>query len=161
MGNIKGNKTFCAQSCACVVAILLCLALLGGCGSKRGGHAYSGGVPGGKPYTVRGKTYYPLLSARGYAAEGIASWYGPGFHGKKTSSGERFNQNAMTAAHTILPFGSEVRVTHLANGKSIVVRINDRGPFAEGRIIDLSRGAAQKLGITGKGSARVRVESLE
>ena len=137
-----------------ILVLILCFALLHGCGSKRG----SSGI---KPYTVRGKTYYPLKSAKGYVAEGIASWYGPGLHGKATSSGERFNQNAMTAAHTILPFGSQVRVTHLENGKSVVVRINDRGPFVKNRIIDLAREPALKIGIVGKGSGRVRVESLE
>lgn len=137
-----------------ILVLLLCLALLHGCGSKRGSSGFS-------PYTVRGKNYYPLKSAKGYKDEGIASWYGPGLHGKTTSSGERFNQNAMTAAHTTLPFGSKVRVTHLDSGKSVVVRINDRGPFAKDRIIDLARAAAQKIGIIGKGSGRVRVESLE
>lgn len=82
---------------------------------------------------------------------GIASWYGPGFHGRKTASGERFNQYAMTAAHKTLPLGSMVRVTNLQTDESVVVRINDRGPYAGGRIIDLSKGAAQALGINGTG----------
>lgn len=124
-----------------------------------GSDAHSG--PRGKPYTVRGKTYRPLLSADGFREVGVASWYGPGFHGKKTANGERYNMYAMTAAHKLLPLGSSVRVTHLSNGRSIVVRVNDRGPFIEDRIIDLSYTAAQRLNIIGTGTARVRVESLE
>lgn len=78
-----------------------------------------------------------------------ASWYGPGFHGRKTASGERFNQNALTAAHKSLPFGTRVKVTNRRTGRSVVVRINDRGPFVAGRVIDLSRGAARAMGMTG------------
>src|ERR671920_525041 len=82
---------------------------------------------------------------------GAASWYGPGFHGKRTASGETFNTNALTAAHKTLPFGSEVRVTNERTGKSVVVRINDRGPYAHGRVIDLSKAAAEAVGISGVG----------
>jgi len=89
---------------------------------------------------------------------GLASWYGPGFHGNLTANGERFNMNALTAAHRTLPFNSYVRVTDLATGRSVVVRINDRGPYAAHRIIDLSARAARELGITDDGTARVRVE---
>jgi len=91
---------------------------------------------------------------------GMASWYGPGFHGNRSASGEVFNQNALTAAHRTLPFGTQVRVTNLNNGQSVVVRINDRGPFSGGRIIDLSRGAASEIGMVSSGTARVRVEVL-
>lgn len=94
-------------------------------------------------------------------AEGMASWYGPGFHGNRSASGEVFNQNALTAAHRTLPFGTIVRVTNLNNGRDVVVRINDRGPFTGGRIIDLSRGAAQEIGLTQSGIGRVRLEILE
>jgi rare lipoprotein A len=80
---------------------------------------------------------------------GKASWYGPGFHGRKTASGEAFNTNALTAAHRTLPFGTKVRVLNKRNGKSVVVRINDRGPFAHGRVIDLSRASAQAIGVSG------------
>ncbi|HMO30263.1 septal ring lytic transglycosylase RlpA family protein [Enterovirga sp.] len=80
---------------------------------------------------------------------GIASWYGPGFHGRKTASGERFDQNDLTAAHRTLPFGTRVRVVDEKTGRSVIVRINDRGPFAHGRVIDLSKGAAQALGVNG------------
>ena len=82
---------------------------------------------------------------------GAASWYGPGFHGKKTANGERFNTNDLTAAHKTLPFGTEVRVTNERTGKSVVVRINDRGPYAHGRVIDLSKAAAEAVGIEGVG----------
>ena len=92
---------------------------------------------------------------------GMASWYGPGFHGNRSASGEVFNQNALTAAHRTLPFGTQVRVTNLNTGQSVIVRINDRGPFSGGRIIDLSRGAASEIGMVSSGVAQVRVEVLE
>ena len=144
-------------SAAAVLA--LSVSLLAGCGSRDTSWR-KGGVPGSKPYTVRGKTYYPLKSAHGFVEEGVASWYGPGFHGKKTASGERFNQYNISAAHKILPLGTEVRVTNLENHRSLILRINDRGPFVDDRVIDLSRGAAQRLGVIGKGTARVRIQSL-
>lgn len=112
----------------------------------------------GKPYTIRGKRYYPEYNPT-YDETGIASWYGPGFHGKKTANGETYDQYAMTAAHTTLPLPSLVRVTRESTGQSIIVRINDRGPFADGRIIDLSKKAAQTLGI--KGIDKVRVTYLK
>lgn len=90
--------------------------------------------------------------------QGIGSWYGPGFHGRKTANGERFNQNALTAAHPDLPFGSMVLVTNVSNGKSVQVRINDRGPFVRGRIIDLSKAANAKIGL-GKGPVEIRILS--
>jgi rare lipoprotein A len=92
---------------------------------------------------------------------GHASWYGPGFHGRKTASGERFNSGAMTAAHRSLPFGTRVRVVHEGTGRSVVVRINDRGPFTGGRVIDLARGPAQALGMTASGVARVALHQLD
>jgi rare lipoprotein A len=91
---------------------------------------------------------------------GIASYYGQKFHGRKTASGERFNNNAMTAAHRSAPFGSRIKVTNLANGRSVVVRVNDRGPWVRGRIVDVSGVAARQLGMTGRGLTRVRVSSL-
>jgi rare lipoprotein A len=90
---------------------------------------------------------------------GVASWYGPGFHGKRTASGERFDQNDLTAAHRQLPLGAEVKVTNLENGRSITVAINDRGPYVGGRVIDLSKAAAQRLGIVEDGLAKVRLEA--
>jgi rare lipoprotein A len=95
-----------------------------------------------------------------YEAVGVASWYGAKFHGRTTASGEPYDMNAMTAAHPSLPFGTKVRVTNLENGRSVVVRINDRGPFAKRRIIDVSRHAAKHLDFLGAGQARVRVEVI-
>ena len=94
-----------------------------------------------------------------YEQTGTASWYGPRFHGKKTASGEKFDQNKLTAAHRNLPLGSEVRVTNLDNGKSVTVAINDRGPYAKGRVIDLSRAAARKLDMVDDGVVKVRIEA--
>ena len=92
--------------------------------------------------------------------KGMASWYGPGFHGRRTASGETFNSSSLTAAHRYLPFGTKVRVTNLRNGRSVVVRINDRGPFSGGRLIDLSRGAAAIIGVFQSGVAPVVLEVL-
>ena len=94
-------------------------------------------------------------------ASGWASWYGPGFHGNRTANGERFNMNDLTAAHRTLPFGTRVRVTNVANGSSVVVRINDRGPFHGNRVMDLSRGAASVIGLTASGVGRIRMEILD
>ncbi len=116
------------------------------------------GVKLGKPYEVFGKTYTPKYEPM-YDEIGTASWYGPGFHGKYTANGEVFNQDDLTAAHATLPLPSMVRVTNLENGKSAVVRVNDRGPFKDGRIIDLSRGSARQLGITSL--CKVRVQFLK
>jgi rare lipoprotein A len=119
----------------------------------------SPGVKIGKPYQIYGKWYKPVFESD-YDEEGIASWYGPGFHGNYTASGERFDKNTMTAAHTTLPMPSMVRVTNLSNNKSVIVRINDRGPFAENRIIDLSKKAAEELDMLKTGTAKVRVQYL-
>ncbi len=113
------------------------------------------------PYIVFGKTYTPDTSGRPYVAEGIASWYGRKFHGQRTSSGEPYDMYGMTAAHPTLPIPSYARVTNLRNGKSVVVRVNDRGPFHSDRLIDLSYSAAYKLGLVRNGSGRVRVESID
>jgi rare lipoprotein A len=112
------------------------------------------------PYTALGRKYVPFQSLTPYRQRGIATWYGRKFHGKPTSSGERYDMYAMTAAHTILPIPSYARVTNLSNGRSIVVRVNDRGPFHAERIIDLSYAAAYKLGFVNAGSARVEVEAI-
>lgn len=112
------------------------------------------------PYRVHGKTYHVLKSAQGYAAEGVASWYGLKFHGRQTSNGERFSVYGATAAHRSLPIPTYVRVTNLDNGRSMIVRVNDRGPFHPNRIIDLSYGAAVKLGFADRGTAPVRVEAI-
>lgn len=111
-------------------------------------------------YSVWGKTYHVLPDASGYVAEGNASWYGQKFHGHRTSSGEAFDMYQFTAAHKSLPLPTYVRVTNLDNGKNLVVRVNDRGPFHDNRIIDLSWAAAVRLGIEQAGTGRVRVEAL-
>lgn len=113
----------------------------------------------GKPYRVAGRWYVPHEDWN-YDEVGIASWYGPKFHGRRTASGEIFDQNKLTAAHRTLPLPSYVRITNLENGRAINVRVNDRGPFVKNRIIDVSRRAAQLLGFAAKGTARVRVQII-
>lgn len=113
----------------------------------------------GKPYRVGSVWYYPQEDFR-LVETGIASWYGPDFHGKRTANGERYDQHELTAAHRTLQMPSLVRVTNLENGRAVVVRINDRGPFKHGRIIDVSRRSAELLGFVNKGTARVRLEVL-
>ena len=112
-------------------------------------------------YEVFGKRYYLLATAEGYKERGVASWYGPDFHARPTSSGEPYDMYAMTAAHKTLPIPAYARVTNLSNGRSVVVRINDRGPFVRGRIIDVSRAAAERLGMLRAGVVPVRVEQLK
>jgi rare lipoprotein A len=113
------------------------------------------------PYEVFGKTYWVLSTSKGYKETGIASWYGTKFHGRLTSNGEIYNMYGMTAAHKSLPIPSYARVTNVANGSSVVVRINDRGPFHGERLIDLSYVAAMKLGYADKGTAKVLIEVID
>jgi rare lipoprotein A len=113
-----------------------------------------------KPYSVFGQTYTPLLNDEPFSQRGVASWYGVKFHGQRTSSGEPYDMYKMTAAHPTLPIPSYARITNLANGSSVVVRINDRGPFHSDRIVDVSYTAALKLGLLGKGSHEVEIERL-
>jgi len=113
-----------------------------------------------RPYTVMGKHYEPMQSHVGFVQTGVASWYGKDFHGKKTSNGETYDMNAMTAAHKTLPLGVFIKVRNTENGQETVVRVNDRGPFVKGRILDLSYAAAIKLGVDVKGTAPVRIEAL-
>jgi rare lipoprotein A len=113
----------------------------------------------GKPYIVAGRTYVPEANPH-YSAIGFASWYGPQFHGRYTANGEVFNENEMTAAHPTLPLPSYVRVTNLTNQKTVVVRVNDRGPFAGNRVIDLSKKTAQLLGFYNQGLAKVKVDYI-
>jgi len=158
------NTTF-SKKLFLVLCFALCLGMVG-CGGRKSNLQGEGGViqaqPGrGKPYTVLGQTYHPLLSGDGFIEEGVASWYGKDFHGKKTANGEIYNMYGMTAAHRILPFGTKVRVTNLQNGKTVVVRVNDRGPFVANRIIDLTQSAASQIGMLTSGTARVRVESVD
>jgi rare lipoprotein A len=119
----------------------------------KGGGRYSVG----KPYSVNGRAYVPSENPN-YRAEGIASWYGPDFHGRLTANGEVYDMHGISAAHTTMPLPSYARVTNLDNGKSIIVRVNDRGPYARNRLIDLSIGTAKALDFYGHGLARVRVE---
>lgn len=159
-----------------VTALLLTLGLLAGCAETQlavhnmkaldapeaedGPPLQMGDYKVGRPYAIANVWYYPR-EEYDYDETGIASWYGPGFHGKYTANGEVYNQNAMTAAHRTLPMPSLVQVTNLENGRAIRVRINDRGPFAHGRIIDLSKRAAELLGFVNDGTAKVRVQILE
>lgn len=119
------------------------------------------GVYKKSPYTVLGKTYYPMSSAASYKEVGMASWYGTKFHNQATANGEHYDLYGMTAAHKTLPLPSYVKVTNLSNGKSVILRVNDRGPFHSDRIIDLSFAAAKKLGYADTGTARVKVEGID
>jgi rare lipoprotein A len=144
-----------------VLAVSLALGsapLLSGCANLGSPPAEIGGLD---PYRVRGRTYVPLQKWESYEEIGVASWYGGKFHGRTTASGERFNAHgAHTAAHRTLPFNVCAEVEHLNSGRSVVVRINDRGPFARGRVIDLSKAAADELGLMRSGVARVRVSAI-
>ncbi len=145
---------------------VLVLAHLGACGSASGSRSSAGGVTQrgaykvGTPYKIDGVLYTPKEEFN-RVESGVASWYGPGFHGKSTANGERYDQSDRTAAHRTLQMPSVVRVTNTANGLSTVVRINDRGPYASNRVIDLSRTAAQELDMIRNGTARVRIEQLQ
>ena len=112
-------------------------------------------------YTVLGKRYQTLADSKGFEQQGPASWYGNPFHGRKTANGETYNMNEMTAAHKELPLGTRVEVTNLSNGRKVVVRINDRGPFHGNRVLDLSRAAAQELGTLNAGVAQVQIRALQ
>ena len=112
-------------------------------------------------YTVLGKRYQTLADSKGFEQQGPASWYGNPFHGRKTANGETYNMNEMTAAHKELPLGTRVEVSNLSNGRKVVVRINDRGPFHGNRVLDLSRAAAQELGTLNAGVAQVQIRALQ
>jgi len=150
-----------------LVALSLCgLMALAGCGSLPSQGVGTARGPAerpvykvGEPYQINGVWYYPSEDLT-YDETGIASWYGESFHGKYTANGEVFDLNALTAAHRTLPMPSIVQVTNLENGRSLKLRVNDRGPYARGRIIDVSRRAAQLLGFEGNGSTKVRVQIL-
>ena len=154
----------CLTPSSALVVLALVLAACSGArhpstGSASAGAAQKGGYKIGNPYQIEGAWYYPAEDWN-YNETGIASWYGEAFHGKDTANGERFDLNAITAAHRTLPMPSIVEVTNLDNGRSIQVRVNDRGPYARGRIIDLSRRSAQLLGFEAQGTAKVRVRIL-
>jgi rare lipoprotein A len=116
--------------------------------------------PTQRPYNIAGKSYYPIPSAKGYTEAGVASWYGHDFHGRKTSNGETYNMYDWTAAHKTLPMNTTLLVKNLDNGREAVVRVNDRGPFAKGRLIDVSYNVARQLEIIKNGTARVRLTAL-
>ncbi len=149
------KKLFCTRNLLLVLCCAGLMLSLVSCASKP-----TSQVTKTAPYTVRGQKYYPLKTAEGFVEEGIASWYGPGFHGKLTANGETYNQNAMTAAHKLLPLGTRVKVTNLENGKSVVLNVNDRGPFLHDRVIDVSKRAAQRLDMYDQGTARVRIVAI-
>ncbi|MRN38033.1 septal ring lytic transglycosylase RlpA family protein [Neisseria sp. N95_16] len=113
-----------------------------------------------RSYKVAGKRYQPMTKVSSFSQSGNASWYGGKFHGRKTASGERYNMHAMTAAHRTLPIPSYAKVTNTRNGKSVIVRVNDRGPFHGNRVMDLSKAAAQKLGFINQGTAHVKIEQI-
>jgi len=147
--------------------LIIFLLLLSSCASS-GNHvpdnlpANTGGYhKTGAPYQIAGHWYTPMQQAMHYDEQGIASWYGKDFHGKRTANGERYDMHAFSAAHKTLPLPTLVRVTNLDNGRSIIVRINDRGPFVKNRLIDLSYAAAQALGFADQGTAHVRVQTLD
>lgn len=142
--------------------VLFTALLLSACGGKKPPATPTGGKMKAtqRPYTVLGKTYEPLKTHVGFSQEGVASWYGKDFHGKKTSNGEIYDMHAMTAAHKTLPLGVFVKVRNRENGQETIVRVNDRGPFVKNRIIDLSYSAAKVLGVDMKGTAPVRIEAL-
>lgn len=137
-GGIKAAALTARSILLCLMVVSLATLCAAGCASRKKDPARTG--------------------KKEFVQEGMASWYGKKFHGRKTASGERFNMYDLTAAHRTLPFGTRVKVTNLENNQSVVVRINDRGPFAEGRIIDLSYAAARKIGMIEKGVARVRIK---
>lgn len=159
------------QTCGALVLMALLAACSGGGrrdespAATRSSTAQSGGEArsdrGNPPfYDVLGKRYHVLPTSAGYRARGVASWYGPDFHGLATSSGEQYDMNGMTAAHTTLPLPTWVEVTNLENGKSVIVKVNDRGPFVDDRLIDLSYAAATQLDMVRNGTARVEVRAV-
>lgn len=166
--NIKSNGTHIVFMFGRYFVSAVGLLLLSGCGGPRA-FVQADAMPRNEPlssygnpesYVVLGKRYFVMRSSHGYAEKGIASWYGKKFHGRRTSSGEKYDMYAMTAAHKTLPLPTYVRVTNLSNGRSVVVRVNDRGPFHQNRIIDLSYAAAQKLDMTSSGTALVEVRAV-
>mgnify|MGYP001544889371 FL=1 len=142
----------------CLPAIVALFFFISGCATSEPPPQKPAGYP--KPYKVLGKWYQPLRDSKDFRQRGIASWYGKDFHGKKTSNGEIYDMYAMTAAHKTLPLGTYVRVHNLENNRKLEVRINDRGPFVRGRIIDLSYTAAKELGLVGSGTAKVEIVAL-
>jgi len=159
------------QSLNILIPALLLIGLVSGCSARKtpdaiSGHAQlpngTGGIhKTGNPYNIGGRWYTPMPYENGYDETGVASWYGRDFDGKRTANGEIYDMHALSAAHKTLPLPTLVRVTNLDNGRSVIVRVNDRGPFVKDRLIDLSYAAAKKLGYARNGTAHVRVQSLE
>lgn len=146
---------------ALLTGCLLLAACVAGCGHRSTSRPAPPAPPGyPKPYRVMGTWYQPIPNARNFEQQGVASWYGKKFHGRKTSNGEIYDMYAMTAAHKTLPLGTYIRVSNLDNGRSVDLRVNDRGPFVRGRIVDLSYTGAKAIGMVGPGTARVRVVAL-
>ncbi len=140
-------------NCARLFLIFILLLSLTACG-------FLGSNRSGKSYVINGKRYHILASAEGFKEKGLASWYGEPFHGRKTASGEVYDMNKISAAHKTLPLQTWVEVRNLENNKSLTMRVNDRGPFVRGRIIDLSRAAAEKIGLLNAGVAQVSVKAI-
>ncbi len=165
------RNTVSTQQATLLIAALTCTMMVTGCGSRQYYSSISKRPPAsatktsqstghhkiGRPYTINGRTYVPRHEPD-YNRVGVASWYGQDFHGRQTANGEIYDKNALSAAHPTLPLPSYVRVTNLENGVSRVVRVNDRGPFVAGRIIDLSLQTARELNFASRGLAKVRVE---
>ena len=151
------DKTLSLAIAHCLLPCALVVLLIGGCARSTPPPSPLG-YP--KPYRINNEWYQPLPHAKGFKQRGIASWYGRDFHGKKTANGEIYNMYAITAAHKTLPFGTYVEVHNLQNNKKVTVRINDRGPFIRGRIIDLTYTTAKQIGIVGPGTARVEITAL-
>lgn len=176
MSGAKGPRAGRGRSFACAALLLLggCAALPPGNDGGPGRHVDLSAIPNAVPrveprspygnpssYVVYGRRYYVLRSSRGFVQRGIASWYGTKFHGRRTAGGEPYDMYAMTAAHRTLPIPTFVRVTNLRNGRSVIVRINDRGPFARNRVLDLSWAAAAKLGMLPNGTAPVEIRAID
>lgn len=149
------------------IIVSMCAFLMAGCSKTVASYSSSGSAPRtqngfkvGNPYKIGGKWYTPTESYS-YDETGISSWYGDEFHGKRTANGELFDKNALTAAHPTLQLPSLIRVTNLENGRSAVLRVNDRGPFSKSRLIDVSHKSANVLGYAAQGTARVRVQVLD
>jgi rare lipoprotein A len=157
ISRIQLKKTI-PQKIKSITAFVLTAAVFYGCGTTE--PVAPAEPSSNNAYEVYGKVYQPIDSANGFSQQGVASWYGEQFHEKKTANGETYNMYAMTAAHKSLPFGTMVEVVNVENKKSTIVRINDRGPFCQGRIIDLSHSAAKKIDMIKKGTAAVEITAL-
>lgn len=154
LSSLSGNTPLPRNTCVLILILLLLLSVaVTPALAKKQPRTQS-------PYVINNKRYYPIPSSDGFQQRGLASWYGRDFHGRKTSNGEIYNMHAMTAAHKVLPMNTMLLVKNMENGRKTVVRVNDRGPFVRGRVIDLSYKAAKKLGVVKKGTAHVQLVAL-